>query len=123
MEKIILSKVYINFMERRNHERGIMRELPRCWRCLKYEDEIDGNLKKCGKCKMASYCSKKCQRRDWRWVHDDFCESLIKYQSFKPIMFKDFNEISQEDFASFYENVTKLAFYIQDSSLLLCFYF
>ena len=105
-------------MERRNRERGIMRELPRCWRCLKYEDEIDGNLKKCGKCKMASYCSKKCQRRDWRWVHDDFCESLIKYQSFKPIMFKDFNEISQEDFASFYESVTKLAFNIQDSSFL-----
>ena len=108
-------------MERRNRERGIMRELPRCWRCLKYEDEIDGNLKKCAKCKMASYCSKKCQRRDWRWVHDDYCEDLIKYQSFKPIMYEDskgFIEISTTDLFSFYIHFTELAFNIQDSFLI-----
>ena len=43
-------------------------------RCCGYSNpQIDGKLKTCGNCKMEVYCSKSCQKRDWKY-HKPMCE-------------------------------------------------
>lgn len=37
-----------------------------CFQCDKREAEIRGSLLRCVGCKVAEYCSKDCQRRDWK---------------------------------------------------------
>ena len=46
---------------------------PRCTKCKKQPD----NLKLCSGCKTASYCSRECQRTDWK-AHKVICKFLGK---------------------------------------------
>ncbi len=55
----------------------------RCFSCKKETS----NLKKCGKCKSVSYCSRACQKQDWS-THKQFC----KEKNFPPFP-KDLVEI------------------------------
>ena len=47
----------------------------RCRSCGKSEDQVDGALKRCRRCRMAKYCSVDCQRKDWR-THRAECEDF-----------------------------------------------
>jgi hypothetical protein len=61
----------------------------RCWGCDIVQSE---ELKKCGACKVARYCDKKCQVNDWRKRHKRWCKALpdmvhlasLDYNEFKP---------------------------------------
>ena len=37
---------------------------------------IHGRLKRCARCKVKMYCSKKCQREHWNKTHKHFCKSV-----------------------------------------------
>ncbi|KAK3100131.1 hypothetical protein FSP39_015179 [Pinctada imbricata] len=41
----------------------------KCWACEKIGDDF----KVCGKCKIAKYCSRNCQRNDWKQLHKEIC--------------------------------------------------
>jgi hypothetical protein len=41
----------------------------------------NGNLKTCGKCKIAQYCSKECQTKHWQSNHKEVCKKLHDYES------------------------------------------
>ena len=43
-----------------------------CWEC-QHEPKVTSELKKCGVCKVAKYCSKLCQRKDWKTCHKMMC--------------------------------------------------
>lgn len=48
-----------------------------CFRCNKRGDAIPGSLLRCGGCKVAEYCSKDCQKADWKQGnHKEFCMLL-----------------------------------------------
>lgn len=49
-----------------------------CFRCDKRKDDIAGSLLRCGGCKVAEYCSKDCQRADWKQNHKELC-MLLKH--------------------------------------------
>ncbi|KAF1998979.1 hypothetical protein P154DRAFT_237590 [Amniculicola lignicola CBS 123094] len=44
----------------------------RCSTCKKSESEVPGGLKRCAKCKIATYCSVECQKAVWK-VHKKVC--------------------------------------------------
>ena len=44
-----------------------------CEHCGLSEAQVDGKLKKCGRCKIAVYCSKSCQGKSWK-THKQMCE-------------------------------------------------
>ena len=44
-----------------------------CEHCGLSEVQVDGKLKKCGRCKIAVYCSKSCQEKSWK-THKQMCE-------------------------------------------------
>jgi len=48
----------------------------RCFKC--YAKHHLNNLGRCGKCRVAQYCSKSCQKRDWP-DHKLHCEDLKDY--------------------------------------------
>ncbi len=53
-----------------------------CNTCSKTQDQLQqqkqrGILKICGKCRVVSYCSEKCQKEDWN-VHKKTCKKLDK---------------------------------------------
>ena len=48
-----------------------------CEDCGLSEAQIDAKLKKCGRCKIAVYCSKNCQQKSWK-THKQMCESYLK---------------------------------------------
>ena len=50
--------------------------LHRCLKCRKSARDIGGPLSKCGRCKEVSYCSRKCQKADWK-NHQIFCDVAI----------------------------------------------
>lgn len=41
--------------------------------CHRLPDENGGEFKKCGRCRLVSYCSRECQKKDWK-RHKDSCE-------------------------------------------------
>jgi hypothetical protein len=47
-------------------------DLSRCTTCLKPSSPDEGELKRCGRCGTATYCSDVCQKGDWK-VHKDIC--------------------------------------------------
>ena len=44
-----------------------------CWYCVK-EEAINSKLLRCGQCKEALYCSKKCQGLHWKNGHKEACK-------------------------------------------------
>ncbi|KAJ7847011.1 hypothetical protein B0H14DRAFT_2770772 [Mycena olivaceomarginata] len=36
-----------------------------CWVCLKSDTDLGRPLRRCGKCRLLSYCSKECQKKHW----------------------------------------------------------
>ena len=45
-----------------------------CWFCLEKFDEQSQTRMRCTKCKVACYCSRECQKLDWRERHRDACK-------------------------------------------------
>lgn len=45
--------------------------LRRCFSCCREESEVD--LRACGNCKKRLYCSKECQKIDWKHGHKKWC--------------------------------------------------
>ena len=46
----------------------------KCWFCGKMQGHV-GQLRRCGGCKVALYCSRECQRNDWK-KHKKTCRTL-----------------------------------------------
>ena len=58
------------------------REIECSWKgCnIKAKDVVNGKLYKCTKCRVARYCSKYCQKRDWKYGnHKHICKKLVKF--------------------------------------------
>ena len=54
-----------------------------CEHCGLSAVQIGGKLKKCGRCKIAVYCSENCQQKSWK-THKQMCEFYLKgYRAFK----------------------------------------
>jgi hypothetical protein len=34
----------------------------------------------CGRCGISCYCSKRCQKADWKWNHKNVCDSLLGWE-------------------------------------------
>ena len=45
-----------------------------CWFCSEKFDEQSQTRMRCTKCKVACYCSRECQKLDWRERHRDACK-------------------------------------------------
>ena len=44
----------------------------------KAKDLEDGQLRKCSRCRVARYCSKQCQKRDWKYgQHKEICNAFV----------------------------------------------
>lgn len=41
-----------------------------CW-------DVSSNLSRCNACKRVSYCSAKCQKKDWNRNHKKICKKLV----------------------------------------------
>ncbi|WAR07912.1 STIP1-like protein [Mya arenaria] len=54
------------------HPQQMLQVVQTCCQCTKPSD----NLKRCGRCKKAAYCSKECQTEHWR-KHKHMCEILL----------------------------------------------
>ena len=52
-----------------------------CNTCHKPQDDLPGPLKACAKCRTTYYCSRDCQKEDWK-THKKVCASqAARYQS------------------------------------------
>jgi hypothetical protein len=47
---------------------------PKCAKCSKDKSDSGQGLKRCGRCKLAHYCSRECQKADWK-NHKTLCGS------------------------------------------------
>ena len=54
-----------------------------CVTCGATEAKENAKLMKCARCKLVSYCSKECQRKDWK-SHKTFCKAVTSAQMLKP---------------------------------------
>ncbi|KAJ7479256.1 hypothetical protein FB451DRAFT_1032218 [Mycena latifolia] len=57
------------------YRNGVPRDFgaPSCFKCGKVREDLDGGeLMRCGKCKTAHYCNKKCQTANWK-AHKKIC--------------------------------------------------
>ena len=80
-----------------------------CWTCGQIEETRDDGksgrkvtstesqssqgttrLKKCGSCKVAKYCSKQCQKNDWK-LHKIHCALMPEFQSLISINYDNFD--------------------------------
>ena len=56
-----------------------------CWGCGKTSSGdscgATASLKKCSACKVAHYCSKECQVKDWKETHRRFCKAIPDFLS------------------------------------------
>ena len=77
--------VFTNLLQRQNRQKSVMRKAPRCCHCRKYlaedpkkvgEDEV-ANLRKCCRCKIATYCSDDCEQKNWTEIHKFHCDALM----------------------------------------------
>ena len=70
--RICLTRYYQSLVKMMKDKFGVVvPDVPntKCWSCGKEEEEI----KKCSKCKFAKYCSRECQRSDWKQIHKELC--------------------------------------------------
>ncbi|KAI9030220.1 hypothetical protein DFJ74DRAFT_655908 [Hyaloraphidium curvatum] len=68
---------------RTNSMRGRTEKPGECWRCkVAAADEKEG-LMRCSACRMARYCSKECQKRDWP-EHKEICRKLAEARKGRP---------------------------------------
>lgn len=52
-------------------------EMEMCNNCkITKHVSIDGRMKRCSRCKAKLYCSKECQRQDWKNGHKNYCKSV-----------------------------------------------
>lgn len=49
--------------------------------CFEVETEESGRFMQCSQCKTSTYCSRKCQRSDWKMRHKHVCESAAEKRS------------------------------------------
>lgn len=49
--------------------------------CDKQQKEVNAEWKICGGCKMAHYCSKRCQKKSWNSQHRNICRILSERYS------------------------------------------
>eukprot|EP01083_Nonionella_stella_P134275 408634_1 len=49
------------------------------YRCNKRQREMEETLKLCKRCKMAYYCSRRCQKKAWKYHHRNACVKLQEY--------------------------------------------
>ena len=64
---------------RRKASRALVNTIPCGWTgCKRQANHSGGNIKKCGHCKMAFYCSRKCQKKAWKRFHRHRCSQLCK---------------------------------------------
>ncbi|OQV14541.1 hypothetical protein BV898_11262 [Hypsibius exemplaris] len=47
-----------------------------CYGCLGRPDDGRGDVRRCGGCRLAGYCSETCQKADWKPRHRDECKLL-----------------------------------------------
>ena len=52
-----------------------------CHICGEMESDLGVRMKKCGKCKLTFYCSKKCQKKDWKY-HKKLCRPMDEIRWF-----------------------------------------
>ena len=55
----------------------------KCTACKKRKSELETSLKYCAKCKEAEYCSRECQKGDWK-RHKQFCAGKSQIDWFVP---------------------------------------
>ena len=48
-----------------------------CWYCSRGEEALPTKLQKCGRCGLAVYCNRECQRGDWKF-HKAKCKRLTE---------------------------------------------
>jgi len=48
-----------------------------CWYCGRGEETLPTKLQKCGRCVLAEYCNRECQRGDWK-LHKAKCKRLTE---------------------------------------------
>jgi len=48
-----------------------------CWYCGRGEETLPTKLQKCGRCGLAEYCNRECQRGDWK-LHKAKCKMLTE---------------------------------------------
>ena len=60
-------------------KKAAKRQLICCWyKCHRMERDLDRAMRMCSACKMAYYCSQKCQKKAWKYDHRDICPKLPK---------------------------------------------
>jgi splicing suppressor protein 51 len=57
----------------------------KCANCAKTKSDSGINLKRCAKCQTTHYCSRECQKSDWK-KHKRVCASNAAYANFSPSM-------------------------------------
>ena len=83
MSKLRLIMSFTNWIEKREDmPQEIKDGYKQCKKCNKMEQtlEFQRSLQKCARCKSAWYCSKECQRADWK-AHKPFCKPVSKKES------------------------------------------
>ena len=54
---------------------SLARSVMGCQNCSKVDSQCNNSLQKCGSCRVAWYCSRDCQKADWR-AHKGFCNYM-----------------------------------------------
>ena len=62
-----------------------------CWGCGKTASDEGSSLKKCAACKLACYCDKQCQTKDWKERHRVWCKAIPEFLKMTEIDYSDFD--------------------------------
>ncbi|XP_062576684.1 uncharacterized protein LOC134238584 [Saccostrea cucullata] len=64
-------KVFVNLKFSVSVEEPSSTTRSQCWECGKESSQT--KFKKCSQCKVAVYCSRDCQKKDWKKIHKVLC--------------------------------------------------